>query len=63
MVQYTGAKSNTKDDEMCIKAQSVKIAVSEQTAAKLLQEALSQMKASTFVWARICCQPASIFVL
>ena len=42
--EYTGAKSNDKNDQMCIKAQSVKISVSEQTAAKLLQEALSQMK-------------------
>ena len=42
--EYTGAKSNDINDQMCIKAQSVKITVSEQTAAKLLQEALSQMK-------------------
>jgi hypothetical protein len=42
--EYTGAKSGDKNDQMCIKAQSLKISVSEQTAAKLLQEALSQMK-------------------
>uniref|UniRef100_A0A7S0EMN0 Phycoerythrin alpha chain domain-containing protein n=1 Tax=Hanusia phi TaxID=3032 RepID=A0A7S0EMN0_9CRYP len=41
--EYTGGLANTQDDQMCVKAQSLKIEVSEQTAAKLLQENLSSM--------------------
>ena len=33
-----GAKSGDKDDEMCVKVQSVKISVPEEDAARKLQE-------------------------
>ena len=39
--EYTGAKSNDKDDEMCVKVQSNKIAASEARAAAQLAEAIS----------------------
>ena len=39
--EYTGKKANGPDDEMCVKVQSVKIAVSEADAAKKLQEFIS----------------------
>jgi hypothetical protein len=39
--EYKGALTNSIDDEMCVKVQSVKIAVSEQDAAKKLQEFIS----------------------
>ena len=39
--EYKGAKANSKDDEMCVKVQSVKIAVTEAEAAKALQEFIS----------------------
>eukprot|EP00286_Rhodomonas_abbreviata_P024385 CAMPEP_0181314860 /NCGR_PEP_ID=MMETSP1101-20121128/15051_1 /TAXON_ID=46948 /ORGANISM="Rhodomonas abbreviata, Strain Caron Lab Isolate" /LENGTH=122 /DNA_ID=CAMNT_0023421997 /DNA_START=22 /DNA_END=390 /DNA_ORIENTATION=+ len=41
--EYTGPKSGDQDDSMLVKAQSLKITVSEATAAKLLQENLSSM--------------------
>ena len=39
--EYKGNKANSKDDEMCVKVQSVKISVSEAEAAKALQEFIS----------------------
>ena len=39
--EYTGAKANGKDDEMCVKVQSSKIAASEARAAAQLAEAIS----------------------
>jgi hypothetical protein len=39
--EYKGLKANSKDDEMCVKVQSVKISVSEAEAAKSLQEFIS----------------------
>ena len=39
--EYTGAKAGGKDDEMCVKVQSVKIAASEARAAAQLAESIS----------------------
>ena len=39
--EYKGPLTNTIDDEMCVKVQSVKITVSEADAAKKLQEFIS----------------------
>ena len=39
--EYKGPKANSKDDEMCVKVQSVKITVTEAEAAKALQEFIS----------------------
>jgi|ERR1719329_79898 hypothetical protein len=39
--EYTGAKANGQDDEMCVKVQSNKIAASEARAAAQLAEAIS----------------------
>ncbi|EKX36002.1 phycoerythrin alpha subunit 19 [Guillardia theta CCMP2712] len=39
--EYTGAKANSQDDEMCVKVASAKIAVSEGDAARKLQEFIS----------------------
>mmetsp|Transcript_96494 Transcript_96494/g.144398 ORF Transcript_96494/g.144398 Transcript_96494/m.144398 type:complete len:123 (-) Transcript_96494:69-437(-) len=41
--EYRGPASGDQDDQMMVKAQSLKITVSEQSAAKLLQENLSSM--------------------
>ena len=42
--EYTGAKAGGKDDEMMVKAQSVKIEVSQGTAESVLASSLSLMK-------------------
>jgi len=39
--EYTGAKANSQDDEMCVKVQSSKIAASEARAAAQLAESIS----------------------
>ena len=39
--EYTGAKANSQDDEMCVKVQSVKIAASDARASAQLLEAIS----------------------
>ena len=39
--EYTGAKANGQDDEMCVKVQSSKIAASEARAAAQLAESIS----------------------
>ena len=39
--EYTGAKANGQDDEMCVKVQSSKIAASDARAAAQLAEAIS----------------------
>ena len=39
--EYTGAKANGQDDEMCVKVQSNKIAASEARAAAQLAESIS----------------------
>ncbi|EKX35979.1 phycoerythrin alpha subunit 21 [Guillardia theta CCMP2712] len=42
--EYTGAKANSQDDEMLVKAQSVKIEVSAATADSVLQQTISTLK-------------------
>eukprot|EP00961_Rhodomonas_salina_P223977 3028693-Rhodomonas_salina.1 len=42
--EYTGAKAGGKDDEMMVKAQSVKIEVSAGTAEGVLATTLSTLK-------------------
>ncbi len=39
--EYKGKKANSPDDEMCVKVQSAKIAVSAATAESVLQQSLS----------------------
>nr|AHH29968.1 phycoerythrin alpha-subunit 2 [Proteomonas sulcata] len=41
--EYTGSKASGQDDEMMVKAQSVKIAVSDGVAESVLKDSLSVM--------------------
>merc|ERR1712216_378197 len=39
--EYTGAKANSQDDEMCVVVRNPKVAVSQSEAAKFLQQVIS----------------------
>ena len=39
--EYTGAKANSEDDEMCVVVRNPKVAISQSEAAKFLQQVIS----------------------